>query len=270
MRNNMAWNKPAQGANTRFYKILDVMRDHSPMSVRDINAHSGIPVSSIRSLLTVAKKHYFVEPYGSKRGQYRITEKGIKYLEEYKNKVSICEICGNPFIPDKHHPHQKYCSKRCNQRAFYMHRREYRREYMKKYRDENREKIRALNRKSYSKNAEKNRKYKKEHYQKNKKRYQENRRKWYLRNKIKLREKWFLYGHSTPSGGHKRGFLESEGFCIICGELNPFSLEDEHVFGQKNSDFCVTLCAKCHRIRHKIRGSQGWEFLLKINKLFTE
>ena len=97
------------------------------------------------------------------------------------------------------------------------------------------------------------------------KKYQESLRKckrnWYLKNREKIRADRFLYG-----AGMRRGFLNSEGCCVVCGELNPLTLEDEHVFGRMNSDFAITLCGSCHKIRHRA----GWEALLKLREIFNE
>jgi hypothetical protein len=75
-------------------------------------------------------------------------------------------------------------------------------------------------------------------------------------------EKFFLHGYNN--GRKRRGFLNSEGICIVCGELFPLALEDEHIFGKEVSPFAITLCGSCHRIRHRV----GWDNLLKLKGFF--
>jgi predicted transcriptional regulator len=94
-------------------------------------------------------------------------------------------------------------------------------------------------------------------------------KKWYRKKRNEIKIQRFLYGFRNTKGVGRRGYLRSEGCCIICGELNPLSLEEEHVFGRENSDFTVTLCANCHRIRHSVNGSGGWHLLLSLSELFN-
>ncbi len=52
-----------------------------------------------------------------------------------------------------------------------------------------------------------------------------------------------------------------DGICLICKEINPFFHEEDHVFGRKNSDFVITLCSNCHRLK-----TNGW-FKILENRL---
>ena len=42
------------------------------------------------------------------------------------------------------------------------------------------------------------------------------------------------------------GYLKGDGCCLYCGEINPFMLNNHHIFGRKNSDFTITLCEDHH------------------------
>lgn len=79
-------------------------------------------------------------------------------------------------------------------------------------------------------------------------------RKW--RKKNSNSRVWaFLHGHSYRRNDkliYSAGFLDGQGMCIVCGELNPFALEQHHLF--KNTDknsIIITLCGTCHNIIHR-------------------
>jgi len=42
------------------------------------------------------------------------------------------------------------------------------------------------------------------------------------------------------------GYLNGDGCCLYCGEINPFMLNNHHIFGRKNNDFTITLCENHH------------------------
>lgn len=54
----------------------------------------------------------------------------------------------------------------------------------------------------------------------------------------------FLYGGKKV----QRGYLYGTGICLVCGELNPLLLLNHHIFGRKNTDDVVSLCANCHTL----------------------
>lgn len=41
-------------------------------------------------------------------------------------------------------------------------------------------------------------------------------------------------------------YLAGGGCCFYCGEINPFMLNNHHIFGRENSDFTITLCEIHH------------------------
>lgn len=56
-------------------------------------------------------------------------------------------------------------------------------------------------------------------------------------------------------------FLESQGFCVICGYGNPLDLEGDHIGARVNSPVTVSLCRNCHGRKSKIQRRswpQGW------------
>lgn len=57
-------------------------------------------------------------------------------------------------------------------------------------------------------------------------------------------EYMFLYGR-----GAQGGYLYGTGMCLACGELNPFLMENHHLFGRKNTDDTVSLCSDCHTLK---------------------
>jgi len=55
----------------------------------------------------------------------------------------------------------------------------------------------------------------------------------------------FLYGKTNPT---YKGYLQGDGCCLYCGEINPFMLENHHVWGVNDDpDFTITLCANHHK-----------------------
>lgn len=44
------------------------------------------------------------------------------------------------------------------------------------------------------------------------------------------------------------GYLLGMGLCFVCGEVDPLLLENHHIFGKKNSDLLISLCANHHRL----------------------
>jgi len=56
-------------------------------------------------------------------------------------------------------------------------------------------------------------------------------------------------------------FLESQGFCVICGYDNPLDLEGDHIGARANSPLVVSLCRNCHGRKSKMQRKswpQGW------------
>ena len=46
--------------------------------------------------------------------------------------------------------------------------------------------------------------------------------------------------------GRTLRLVAGDGCCLYCGEINPFMLNDHHIWGRKNSDFTITLCEDHH------------------------
>lgn len=60
------------------------------------------------------------------------------------------------------------------------------------------------------------------------------------RKKLNYKKNFFI--------SYKKGksYKTGDGCCLYCGEINPFMLNNHHIFGRKNSDFTITLCENCH------------------------
>lgn len=56
----------------------------------------------------------------------------------------------------------------------------------------------------------------------------------------------FLY--RKESAVHSSGYFCGTGICLICGEVHPLKLEVHHLFGSKNSGFCIHICGSCHNL----------------------
>ena len=55
-----------------------------------------------------------------------------------------------------------------------------------------------------------------------------------------------------------RRYFTGSSLCLRCGEINPFVLENHHIF--KDSDFQITLCANCHALMNRFKESELiWE-----------
>lgn len=75
-------------------------------------------------------------------------------------------------------------------------------------------------------------------------------KKYYAKGKITDRVKRFLYGRNGLrwDGKTKRrfgGYLQAQGVCLFCGELNPFALQNAHVFPDDDT-LLISLCCTCH------------------------
>jgi hypothetical protein len=133
------------------------------------------------------------------------------------------------------------------------------RKYLKDYRKKNKDKIREARRRYYINNKErileKNRRWRRE----NKEKVREQNRRWKEKNRNKARLinriSAFLNGktYTNKKGGlsYTAGFLDGQGICIICGELNPFALEEHHMFKNDKNSLVLTLCGSCHNILHR-------------------
>ena len=56
-------------------------------------------------------------------------------------------------------------------------------------------------------------------------------------------------------------FLESQGFCVICGHDDPLDLEGDHIGAKTNSEAIISLCRNCHGRKSKTQRRswpQGW------------
>ena len=74
----------------------------------------------------------------------------------------------------------------------------------------------------------------------------EYRKNYHIINNQSIREKKWLHRE------HNLGYLDADGCCLICFEINPFKLHNHHVFGEKeNPDFAIHLCANCHELIHR-------------------
>lgn len=62
---------------------------------------------------------------------------------------------------------------------------------------------------------------------------------WKRKHKDQYKEKKFL-----------KEFVSTDGCCLVCGEINPFMLEQHHPFGKENP-FTITLCSNHHSIGHR-------------------
>lgn len=58
-------------------------------------------------------------------------------------------------------------------------------------------------------------------------------------------------------GMRLHAYLQGNGCCLYCGETNPFTLNNHHIYGRKTSDFTITLCEN-----HHAPFTRGLQFLL--------
>ena len=84
--------------------------------------------------------------------------------------------------------------------------------------------------------------------------------KWHNDNNPKVRMgnkiNSFLYGATKRT----LGFLGGSGYCIICGDIFPFTLNTHHII-KGIDDTSISLCANHHYLVHRI----GWDIALQIN-----
>ncbi len=121
---------------------------------------------------------------------------------------------------------------------------------------ENRKKkIKEYNRLYYIKNRnkilERVKKYQKENPEKMKKKWRKENEKRKESGYGRIHQ--WLYGHKWAKSD---GFLNGDGLCILCGEINPLFLLTHHPFGRKINDFTITVCGNCHRLIKRM--GQGW------------
>lgn len=92
--------------------------------------------------------------------------------------------------------------------------------------------------------------YEKDWYRKNRNKKVIKVKQWQRNNKEKVKgynklSRW-LNGKTFGKGF---GFLQGTGICIFCGEINPFALENHHVFGK--GSISISLCGTCHLMIHR-------------------
>ena len=159
-------------------------------------------------------------------------------------------------------------------------------EYYKKWRKKNKTHLLEYHRQWRSGNRVKIRKYQNEYMriwrQKNKEHVQEyskeynkvhkeilakNSRKFREEHRDELRIKRFLYGYGWKINDKTtgEGFLRGDGCCLVCGEIDPFTLELHHLFNTDNPR--ITLCSNCHRALHKFSryrkfATNAWKYIL--------
>jgi uncharacterized protein YlaI len=256
--------KPPRGSNTAFYRFLSGLKALGIATRKKLCEETGLPYGTIVVYSVWAKKFGFLKLHEGRRGLYEISEEGVKFLEEESRRRHVCPECGREFIPSPRAAVHEYCSKRCYNKAWRKKNRTRFLEWRKKYWEEHYEELHEKRKQYRQRNKEKIRFWSKNDYLKHHEKRLEYRKKYYRESRIIYH---FLYGGNNYQ--KRRGFLQSEGMCIICGETNPLALEDEHVFG-KNHPLRVTLCGSCHRIRHRIRYPKykGWEILLNLSEIF--
>jgi hypothetical protein len=101
------------------------------------------------------------------------------------------------------------------------------------------------------------------YYLANKERIQAANLKYWLEHKPEIHLSHLNWLHSCSSiasiktGLFRRYFIGS-GVCLRCGEINPFVLENHHIF--KGSNFKISLCANCHALMDRFKESNSiWE-----------
>ena len=109
-------------------------------------------------------------------------------------------------------------------------------------------------------------KRKREYYSENKEKIDIKHKNYYLNNRKKmdgLHLRLLRDGKSWSSikYNYLRRFFNSDGVCLICGEINPFVLEVHHII--KGLNFTATLCANCHSLMDRFKNNKKvWEGLL--------
>jgi len=131
------------------------------------------------------------------------------------------------------------------------------RESNKRYRERNREKLNLYYKEWREKNREKVLNYARRYYQDHKAQCLETDKKRYAKNrkhKINQVREWqrenqnIVRANTWLKGCRYGGFLKGTGICIICGEINPFALQNHHIFGK--GSMVISLCAICHHMLH--------------------
>lgn len=141
------------------------------------------------------------------------------------NKEKTCEICKNKFIPNKFHPKQKTCSRKCCSRLEFLNHKEQRLKKIYEWNKNNPEKVREYHRRYYHKYIEKNR--------------------------IKSRTKHHKLSHNE--------FIElcktHDYKCRLCNEkFEPKDLTIDHNIptskgGTHNIENLQPMCLKCNQIK---------------------
>jgi hypothetical protein len=106
----------------------------------------------------------------------------------------------------------------------------------RKYRNQHREEINTHKREQYQNNPL---------FRKTQRKYHD---KWYNQKKGTLRVNRWLYGYIWYGRKKPRpisGYLKGQGICLFCGELNPFMLQNAHIFPD-NHELLISLCCNCH------------------------
>lgn len=166
-----------------------------------------------------------------------------------------CGVCGKEFITTLS-SHRKYCSKKCSSKCYREKHRERKILYLREWRKRNRERVLNYARKYHVEHKAQKSETDKEWYAKNRKHKIEQVNEWKQKNEEILKANRWL------KGSRYGGFLKGTGICIICGEINPFVLQNHHVFGK--GSMVISLCAICHYMLH---NSAPREMLMERLKL---
>jgi len=65
--------------------------------------------------------------------------------------------------------------------------------------------------------------------------------------------------------GRTLKYLAGNGCCLYCWEINPFMLNNHHIWGKKNDSFTITLCED-----HHAPFTRGMPFVLEGWCVFKE
>lgn len=64
------------------------------------------------------------------------------------------------------------------------------------------------------------------------------------------KEKRFLYQGHNPKDKRQLKTPLGDGCCLICGDISPFYMEQDHVLGRPHL-FRISLCSNCHSLKSK-------------------
>jgi 5-methylcytosine-specific restriction endonuclease McrA len=163
----------------------------------------------------------------------------------------LCAICGAGFVPDKHHPHAKTCSRPCNRKLEY---RTHKKSYL----------IRAI---AYRRaNPQKYREYTKATHRRNPGLY---RTLWRNREHVRRARMNKQPYEKIPHEWWIARISLQDGRCWWCGERKE-KLEMDHVFpvklgGRHARENIVAACGLCNKKKHaKVWPlSQGGQWIVQ-------